>query len=139
MINNGCNTQIVQIFFEEQYDEFNFSGNILSRLLNTVVISHEWVLTNFKYQRTAFHYRLFDESEEVPFEVTTGSTNSAVIIKPLLGANNLYDFQDRNIVCVLCSLSSAFSLLVKTLQKIVLKMRLYPHLNKSTYFNFLLM
>ena len=68
-IKNGCNTQVVHIFFEERDGKSHFKGNIPSRIQNPVELSHGWVLTNFKYQEPAFYSILFDKYEEVPFEV----------------------------------------------------------------------
>ena len=89
-INDRWNTQFIHILREECDVMFQFKVNILSILPKTVEISHEWVLKIFKYQEPEFYARLFDESEEVPFEVPPRFMDVAVIRKPVLGATNLY-------------------------------------------------
>ena len=42
-INNGWNTQIFQRLQKEHDGKFHFKSNILSRLPNTVEISHKWI------------------------------------------------------------------------------------------------
>ena len=49
-INNVWNTHIIQILREECDGRFHLFGNRLNILPNTVELSHEWVLMNFKYQ-----------------------------------------------------------------------------------------
>ena len=71
-INNGWNNHIVQIVIEECDGNFCSSGNMLSRLPNPVGLSHDQVLTNFNDHELQFYAKLFDESEEVPFEVPPG-------------------------------------------------------------------
>ena len=60
-INNGWNTQIVQILHEKLDGKFLFNINFLSRLPKPVGLSHEWIKTYFKYQEPEFYSRLFDE------------------------------------------------------------------------------
>ena len=50
----------------------------------------------------SFYNRLFDESEEGPFEVSPGRTKFGLIIKPVPGAPKLCVLQEINIYCVLC-------------------------------------
>ena len=73
-IKNGWNTRIVQIMCEKCDSTFLFKVNVLSIPPKTVEISHEWVLTNFKYQEPKFYSRLFNESEKVTFESPPGRT-----------------------------------------------------------------
>ena len=56
--------------------EIFFSKKILSKLPKPVGLSHEWININFKYQEPYFYSRLFDESENGPFEVPTGLTKT---------------------------------------------------------------
>ena len=88
-INKHWNTHIVHIFREEPYVKLNFYGHILSRLTKPVDLSHERVLTYFKYQEPAFYGKIFDDSKEVPFKVPTGRTNFSVMRKPVLGSPRL--------------------------------------------------
>ena len=53
---NGWNKQTVQILREKCDGEFIFKGNLLCILPNTAELSHEWVLTNFKYQEQSNAY-----------------------------------------------------------------------------------
>ena len=92
-INNGWNTQVVQILCERRDGEFIFKGNILSMIPKPVELSHNWVLTDFKYQEPAFYARLFNKSEEGSFEVPTGRTKVGVIINPVPGTTKLNLFQ----------------------------------------------
>ena len=55
---------------------------------------------NFKCKEPEFYYRLFDESENGPFEVPPGHTNK--YFKKLLDAPKLYVLQDNKSACVLC-------------------------------------
>ena len=55
-IKSGCNTQVVQILCEERGGKIHSKGNMLSRLIKPVELSHEWVLTNFKYQEQSNAY-----------------------------------------------------------------------------------
>ena len=72
------------MYFQRKYYKYNNK---------TVELSHTWVLTNFKYQETEFYSRLFDESEEGPFEVPPGLTNVGIIRKSVPGATKLYVLQ----------------------------------------------
>ena len=58
-INNDWNTQIIQIFSEKRDGTFILKVNLLSRLKKPVELSHEWVLTKFKYQEPEFYSRCF--------------------------------------------------------------------------------
>ena len=69
---NGCNTQIFQILCEIHDVNFIFKGNILSRLPKPIELTHKWIKINFKYQEPEFYFRLFDESDNGPFEVPSG-------------------------------------------------------------------
>ena len=84
---------------EEHYGKFIFKLNMLSIILNHSELSHELVL---KKIRSIFYARLFDESEEGPFEDSPDHTNVGVIRKSLPGAPKLYVFQDNKIACVFC-------------------------------------
>ena len=69
VINNFWNTQIVHILHKKRDGIFIFKGNMLSRLTKPVELSHDWVLTNLKYQEPEFYSRFFEESEQGCFEV----------------------------------------------------------------------
>ena len=56
---NVCSTQVVYIFHGERDNKFIFKVNLLSILPKPVELSHEWVLTNFKYQEPEFYAILF--------------------------------------------------------------------------------
>ena len=49
-INNGWNTQIVQVLLEKRDLKFIFKVNLLNILPKPVELSHKWVLENFWYQ-----------------------------------------------------------------------------------------
>ena len=83
---------------EEHDDIFCFKVNILSIPLKPVELSHEWVLTNFKYHEPSFYARLFDESEEGPFEFPTGCIMFGVIIKPVSDAPKFYIFSKARVL-----------------------------------------
>ena len=70
---NGWNKQIVQILHEICDVKYLFEGNIISKLPKPVEITPEQTKKNFKYQEPYFYPRLFDESENVTFEVPPGS------------------------------------------------------------------
>ena len=89
---------------EEHDGKFIFKVNILSRLLKPVEISHEWMLTNLKYQEPESYAKLFDESERGSFEVPPGRTKKYEMRKSSPGAPKLYVYQERKIACVGCSL-----------------------------------
>ena len=57
-----------------------------------------------KYQEPVFDARLFDKSEEDPFEISPGRTKIGLIGKLLPGSPKLYVFQYSNSVCVFCLL-----------------------------------
>ena len=61
-INNGWNTQIVQILGDKSGGNFLLKGILLSILPKSVELSNEWIKTNFKYQEPEFYSRLFDGS-----------------------------------------------------------------------------
>ena len=88
-------------------EHFYFRENIISRLPNPVELSHEWVLTNFNHQESAFYEILFYESKEGTFEVQSGRPKSAVIIKPGPGAPKFF-LQYSTSGFVFCLLSSIF-------------------------------
>ena len=48
---SGLNTNIAQIFCEKCDGKFLFNENLLIRLPTTVELSHEWIKTNFNYQK----------------------------------------------------------------------------------------
>ena len=68
---------------EKRYGKFLLKGNLLSRLLKPVELSHEWVSENFKYHEPEFYARFFDEAEEGLFECYTCHTMIDVIRKPV--------------------------------------------------------
>ena len=76
---------------------------------------------NFKYQDPWFYSRLFDESEDGPFELPPGRTNTydKNVLSP--NAPKSYVLQGNKSACLFWSLSSAFSSLAIKLQLIVLK------------------
>ena len=76
---------------------------MLSRLTNTVEISHKWVLINFKYQEPSFYDRLFDNYEEGPFDVPSGHMKVVVIRKSVPGSPKFYVWHEINITCVFLS------------------------------------
>ena len=61
---------------------------MISRLKNTVELSHGWVFKISKYQETDFYDRLFDDSGEGPFEVPT--YRKTVGVKPVPDAPKFY-------------------------------------------------
>ena len=77
-------THTAKIFHYECGGLFHFKGNILSIPPKPVEISHEWVLPNINYQEPEHYTRLFDESEEGPFEVPPGCTTVGAINPPLV-------------------------------------------------------
>ena len=62
----------------------------------------------FKHLKPVFYARLFDESENWPFEVPPGCTNKDEIIKLVPGAPKLYALKENNSAWVFCSFLSAF-------------------------------
>ena len=98
-ISNVCNTHIVQILREKNDGRFIFRGYFLSGLTNPVEISHEWVLTNFKYQEPKFYSRLFNESEKVTFESPPGCTKKDLKNKYLMLLSCMFSRGGRVIVC----------------------------------------
>ena len=82
-----------------------YQQNLLSRIPKLVELSHEWVLTNFKYQEPEFYSRLFDESEKGTFEVPTGRTNKYKSQHLML---LICMFSRKKRACVFCSFSSSF-------------------------------
>ena len=52
---------------------FLFKENLLSILPKPFELTHKWIKKNFKYQEPEFYSRLFDESENRPFEVPPGN------------------------------------------------------------------
>ena len=89
-INYGQNTLSLHIFYEHRYGMIHIKGNLLIILQKPVELSHEWVLTSFKFQEPEFYARLFDESEEDYFEVPKDVTKVGLLIKPVRGAPKLY-------------------------------------------------
>ena len=127
-IENGCNTYIFQILREEHDGKFYFKVDILSILPNPVELSHHWVLTNFNYRDPSLYDRLFDESEEVTFEVTPGRKNVGIIIKPVPGDPKLYVFRIERVILSSFRFFLTFSLFVTKLQQIILNITLHPYL-----------
>ena len=74
-IQNAWNTHSVQILREICIGNFIFKENLLIRIPKPIELSHKCIKINFKYQETEFYYRLFDKSENGPFEVPLGSAN----------------------------------------------------------------
>ena len=85
---------------------------MLSRLSKPDELTHEWLLTNFKYQKPEFYARLFDQSLKGLFGVPPCHTKVGVIRNPIPGYNKWYVFQESNSACVLCSLSCEFFFLM---------------------------
>ena len=79
-----------------------FKENMIIRLPKPIELLHDWVLENFKYQDPCFYARLFDDSEEGPFEVPPGRKKVFVIIKPLPGDPKLYILKGIKSARVLC-------------------------------------
>ena len=65
-------------------------------------------MINFKYHDLEFYARLFDDSEESPFQVYPGHTKVGVIRKLVPGDPKLYFLQEIKSVCVSCSLLCGF-------------------------------
>ena len=103
---------------------FNFKLNVKSRLPNNVEQSHQQTLKIFKDQEPPFYAILFDDSEGGPFEVPPGHMRVGVIRKTVPGAPNLYFFCKSGVFVCSVHFHIHFSLLMKNLQQIVLKMRL---------------
>ena len=61
-----------------------------------------------KYQGPEFYARLFDYSEEGPFEFPPGRTNVGVIIKSVPGAPKLYVLKESKNDCVFFNFLCAF-------------------------------
>ena len=76
---------------------------MLNRLPKLVELSHEWYLTNFKYQELDFYPRLFDELKKEPFGVSLGHTKIYKYINQYLVLLSCM-FEWKKSVCVLCSL-----------------------------------
>ena len=79
---------------------------MLSRLQNPVELSHGWVLKISNQHELAFHMRVLDDSEESPFEISSGCTKVDLIRKPVPCAHKFYVFQDSKSSCVLFLLLS---------------------------------
>ena len=62
-MNNGWNTQIVQVFHEIYDGNFIFQVYFLIILTRSVELSHECINTNFMYQEPDFYSKFFDGSE----------------------------------------------------------------------------
>ena len=77
-------------------------------LSKPVELSHEWGLKIFKYQKPEFYARLFDDTEEDPFEVPSDRTKVDVIRKPLPGAPKSYILWEIKSACMFYSLTSDF-------------------------------
>ena len=95
--------------------KFYFYGKLLSRLPN-VELSHELALKNFKPKETAFYTRLFNKSDEGPFEVPPCRTKVSVMRKSVPGAPKLYVLHDGNSTGVFCSFLSALFFVGERLQ-----------------------
>ena len=90
---NIWNKQVVQILCEERDGDTSFRWNLIIRLPKPVEISYEWVLKIFNDQEPGFYARLFDESEEGPYEVPPVCTKAGERIKLLPGDPKLCVFQ----------------------------------------------
>ena len=88
-------TNIVHILCGKCDGNFNLSVNLLNRLSNTIELSHEWALKNFKYKELEFNAILFHEYDEGPFKVSIGCKKVGVIRIPVPGDLKLYIFQYR--------------------------------------------
>ena len=75
VINNGWNIHIVQILRDKRDGKLLFKRKPLSRKPNPVELSHEWVLTDLKYQEPEFYSIFFDELLKKHFEVPPRRTN----------------------------------------------------------------
>ena len=75
-INNDRNKHIFQILREKRDRNIHLKGNLLSRIPKPVVLSHDWIKNNVKYQEPEFYSIFFDESENGPFEVPPGHTKT---------------------------------------------------------------
>ena len=62
-------------------------------------------IVNFQVSGSRIYDRLFDKSEEGPFEVPTGHKKFGVIIKPVPGDPKFYVFKDSNSACLFCLLA----------------------------------
>ena len=89
--------------------KIHLSINILSRLSNFVELSYEWEMKYFNNQEPVSYEILYDDYEEVTFEVLPGHTKVGVIIKLVRSATKLYIFHGSNIADVLCSLDGVNS------------------------------
>ena len=65
-----------------------------------VELSHERILTNFKYQEPEFYPRLFDELEKGHFKVSLGRKKFDEIIKHLYLVLLRFMFLSKKIVLV---------------------------------------
>ena len=95
------NTQIFKILREIHDETFLFKVNFLTKLSKPVELTPKWIKTDFKYQDPYFYYRLFDESENGPFEfppvhIKTYDKNSVP------DPPKLYVLQENKGACVLC-------------------------------------
>ena len=63
---------------------------MLSIITNPVELSQEQVLKIFKYKKPEFYGRLFDDSEEGPFEVPTYQTKKDEVRQPVPGATKFF-------------------------------------------------
>ena len=72
-------------------------------------------LEKIKYQGTESYAILFDESEEIPFEIPPDHTNGGVVIIPITGVTKLYVFHEIKRSGVICLLSSGFFFFVTKL------------------------
>ena len=71
---------------------FHFKLSMLGRLRKPVELSQNWLLSNFKYKQPDLYAIIFDQYEEVPFEVPPGHTNVYVVIKSVPVIPKLYAF-----------------------------------------------
>ena len=107
-LNNGWNTQIVQILCELCDGDFLFGVKVFSILTKPVELTHKYIKKVFKYQQPYFYSLLFDESENGPFEVPPRRIKTYDNKKSVPDATKLYVLQENNRACVLFSLSSEF-------------------------------
>ena len=77
-MNNAWNIYIFQILRGICDGNFLFRGNFLSRPPKLFELTHNNINTNLKCQDPEFYSRLFDESENGPFEFPPGHIKTYV-------------------------------------------------------------
>ena len=95
-IQNGWNTQVVQVLCEDRDCRFHFKASAISRISNAIELSHGWILKKIKYQDPGFYSRLFDKSEYGLFKLPPGRAKVGVKRNKLPGAPRLYVLYNIN-------------------------------------------